>query len=66
MFLFKHCNVKHFAAEKGYNKGNLFNDCCGHRSVEVESIPDFPAELRLLFEYHDVKSWAFFSLNYNI
>ena len=39
----------------------------GHRSVELESIPDFPAELRLLFENRDGKSRAFFARirNYN-
>ena len=59
--LCKHCNAKYFAAEKGFNKGNSFNDCCRHGSVELESIPDCPAELRLLFENHDVKSRAFFA-----
>ena len=44
--LCKHCNAKHYAAEKGFNKGNSFNDCCKHGSIELESIPDFLAELR--------------------
>ena len=53
--LCKHCNTIHFTAEKVFNKGNSCNDCCGHGSVELESIRDFPAELRLLFENHHVK-----------
>ena len=63
----KHCNAKHFASEKVFNTGNLFNDCCGHGTVELESIPDFPAELRLLFENHDEKSRTLFERirNYN-
>ena len=65
--LYSHCNAKHFTAEKVFNKGNSFNDCCGHGSVELVSIPDFSAELRLLFENHDVKSMEFFARirNYN-
>ena len=57
--LCKHCNVT--------NKDNSFSDCCGLGSVELESIPEFPVELRLLFENHHVRSGAFFERirNYN-
>ena len=65
--LCKHCNAKHFVAEMIANKDNSFNDCCGHESVELESIPEFPVELRLLFENYHVRSGAFFERirNYN-
>ena len=44
--LCSHCNAKHFTAEKVFNKGNSFNDCCGHGTVKLEAIPDFPDNLR--------------------
>ena len=40
--LCSHSNTKHFTAEKVFNKGNSFNDCCGNGTVELEEIPDFP------------------------
>ena len=48
--LCSHCNAKHFAAEKVSNKGNSFNDCCSHGTVKLEAIPEFPDNLRSLFE----------------
>ena len=65
--LCSHCNAKHFTAEKVINKGNPFNDCCGHGTVKIEVIPDFPDNLRSLFENNHQKSKAFFKRipNYN-
>ena len=40
--LCSYCNAKHFAAEKVFNEGNSFNECCGHGTVKLEAIPDFP------------------------
>ena len=50
-----------------FNKGNSFNDCCGHGTVKLEAIPDFPDNLRSLFENNHQKSKAFFERirNYN-
>ena len=60
--LCSHCNAKHFTAEKVFNKGNLF-----HETVKLEAIPDFPDNLRSLFENSHQKSKAFFerTRNYN-
>ena len=58
--LCSHYNAKHCTAEKVFNKGNSFNDCCGHRTVELEAILDFSDNLRLLFENNHQKSKAFF------
>ena len=44
--LCSHCNAKYFTAEKMFNKGNSFNDCCGN--------------LRSLFENNHQKSKAIF------
>ena len=56
--LCKHCNAK---------QCNLFNDCFGHRSVELESIPDFPDKLCLLFKIVHLESMVLFARirNYN-
>ena len=53
--LYRHCNAKHFTADKVFNKGNSFNDCCGHGTVKLEAIPGFPDNLRLLFENNHQK-----------
>ena len=53
--LYSHCNAKYFTAEKVCNKGNSFNDCCGHGTVKLEAIPDFPDNLRSLFENNHQK-----------
>ncbi|CAB0042454.1 unnamed protein product [Trichogramma brassicae] len=44
-----HCNAKHFENEKVSNKGLSFNDCCSHGGVRLEPTPEFPPELRDLF-----------------
>ena len=63
--LCSHCNAKHFSAEKVFNKGfsNSFNECCGHGTVKLEAIPDFPDNLCSLFEYNHQKSKASFNAN---
>ena len=65
--LCSHCNAKHFTAEKVFNKGNSFNDYSGHGTVKLEAIPDFPDNLRSLFENNHQKSKVFFERirNYN-
>ena len=65
--LCKHCNAKHFTAEKVLNKVNSFNDCCGHGSIQLEPIPDFPHDLLSLLENNHLKSKPFFEpiRNYN-
>ena len=53
--------------QRKFNKGNSFNDCCGHETDELEAIPYFPDNLRSLFENNHQKSKAFFERirNYN-
>ena len=65
--LCKHCHAKHFTAEKVLNKVNSFNDCCGHGSIQLEPIPDFPQDLLSLLENNHLKSKPFFEpiRNYN-
>ena len=58
--LCSHCNAKHFTAEKVFNKGNSFHDFCGHETVKLEATPDFPDNLRSLFENNHQNSKAFF------
>ena len=58
--LCSHCNAKHFTAGKVFNKGNSFNDCCGHGTIKLEAISDFLDNLRSLFENNPQKSKAFF------
>ena len=64
--LCRHCNAKHFQSEK-VNRGDSFNDCCGHESVELPNIPDFLDDLQSLLENTHVKSRIFFEhiRNYN-
>ena len=66
--LCSHCIAKYFTEEKVFNKCNSFNECCGHSSLKLEAIPDFPDNLRSLFENNHQKSKAFFERirNYNI
>ena len=61
-----HCNAKHFQSEK-VNRGDSFNDCCGHGSVELPNIQDFPNDLQSLLENTHIKSRIFFERirNYN-
>ena len=49
------------------NRGYSFNDCCGHVSVELPNIPDFPDDLQSLFGNTHIKSRIFFERirNYN-
>lgn len=47
--LCKHCNAKHFQAEK-VNKMNSFNDCCKHGEVILKDLPNPPAILQSLFD----------------
>ncbi|XP_058789056.1 uncharacterized protein LOC131663017 [Phymastichus coffea] len=65
--LCKHCNAKHFKDEKVSNQGLSFNDCCGHGSVKLDSLPDLPPELLKLFDGTHEKSPIFFERirNYN-
>ena len=62
-----HCNAKHFAAERVCNRGNSFSDCCSHGSVKLERHPEFPTELKSLFQNTHSNSSNFFAhiRNYN-
>jgi len=55
----EHCGAKHFNSEKVVNKGNSFNDCCSHGTVELNSLPQPPHELYKLFTENHPKSNQF-------
>jgi len=57
----EHCGAKHFKSEKVANKGNLFNDCCNHGSVQLNPLPQPPYELYELFVGNHPKSNHFFN-----
>ncbi|XP_044597971.1 uncharacterized protein LOC123274430 [Cotesia glomerata] len=56
----RHCNAKHFVAEKVANKHNSFNNCCRHGEVVLEPHPEFPELLKSLFLGNHTKSKNFF------
>jgi len=62
-----HCNVKHFAAEKIFNKGNSFHDHCNYGKIYLELLPQLPQFLRNLFDDSHAKFNNFFKhiRNYN-
>ncbi|KYN18631.1 ATP-dependent DNA helicase PIF1, partial [Trachymyrmex cornetzi] len=55
------CGAKHFKSEKVANKGNSFNDCCSHGSVELDLLPQPPHELYELFMGNHSKSNHFYN-----
>jgi len=55
-----YCHAKHFTAEKIFNKGNSFHDCCNHGAIYLESLPQLPQFLRSVFEGSHAKSNNFF------
>jgi len=55
-----YCHAKHFTAEKIFNKGNSFHDCCNHGAIYLESLPQLPQFLRSVFEGSHAKSDNFF------
>jgi len=55
-----YCHAKHFTAEKIFNKGNSFHDCCNHGAIYLESLPQLPQFLRSIFEGNHAKSDNFF------
>ncbi|CAG9765932.1 unnamed protein product [Ceutorhynchus assimilis] len=55
-----HCGARHFASEKVANRGNSFNDCCGHGQIRLEPLPTLPANLQSLFCGSHPKSRFFF------
>jgi len=55
-----HCNAKHFAGEKIFNKENSFHDCCNHGLVHLQPLPECPQFIRTLFNSTHVKSNNFF------
>ncbi|XP_058810469.1 uncharacterized protein LOC131675487 [Phymastichus coffea] len=58
--LCQHCKAKHFNDEKVSNKGLSFNDCCGHGTIKLDPLPNFPPELKNLFDGEHNKSSRFF------
>ncbi|XP_058810250.1 uncharacterized protein LOC131675336 [Phymastichus coffea] len=56
----KHCHALHFKDEKVKGKGLSFNDCCGHGSVSLDPLLEFPEELQLLLKGEHHKSVLFF------
>jgi len=52
----EHCGAKHFKSEKVANKGNSFNDCCSHGSVQLNPLSQPPDELYKLFIGNHPKS----------
>ena len=54
-----YCNTQHFSAERVSNKGDSFNDCCSHR-IRLEKLPEYPEQLRSLFDGSHDKSKFFF------
>lgn len=54
-----HCSAKHFSQEKIQGKGNSFNDCCNHGKVILDNLPEFPSDLKSLFESNHLKSKNF-------
>ena len=55
-----HCKAKHFPNERVANKGDSFNDCCNHGNVELLLAPEFPIELKKLFDSEHELSPQFF------
>ena len=55
-----HCQAQHFPDEKVSNKGLFFNDCCSHGSVTLVPIPEFPIQLKKIFQGEHEKSNQFF------
>uniref|UniRef100_A0A914YB10 Uncharacterized protein n=1 Tax=Panagrolaimus superbus TaxID=310955 RepID=A0A914YB10_9BILA len=53
-FICTHCGSKHFESEKISNKGLSFYGCCQHGTIKVE-IPDYPEELKKLFDLPEFK-----------
>ena len=55
-------NVKctHCKAKRVANKGDSFNDCCNHGNVELLLAPEFPIELKKLFDSEQELSPQFF------
>ena len=54
------CKAKHFQ-EKKVPKKDTFDDCCNHGKVILETLPEFPKELKSLFNNSHVKSNHFFN-----
>uniref|UniRef100_A0A914P5Y0 Uncharacterized protein n=1 Tax=Panagrolaimus davidi TaxID=227884 RepID=A0A914P5Y0_9BILA len=48
-FICTNCGAKHFKNEKVSNKGLSFSGCSKHGTIKVE-IPDYPEELKKLFD----------------
>jgi len=57
----EHYGARHFNSEKVTNKGNSFNDCCGHGTVELNPLPQLPHELYELFTENHPKSKHFYN-----
>ena len=57
----EHCGAKHFNGEKVANKGNSFNDCCNHGSINLDPLPQHPDELYELFKGNHPKSKHFYN-----
>ena len=54
-----HCHAKHFPQEKVQNKTS-FDDWCNHGKVILQQVPEFPNELKQLFQGTHEKSKEFF------
>ncbi|XP_058808421.1 uncharacterized protein LOC131674008 [Phymastichus coffea] len=56
----QHCHALHFKDEMVSGKGLSFNDCCGHGSVFLDPLLEFPEELKLLLKGEHRQSVLFF------
>ena len=60
-----HCNAKHFIGEKVTHKKNSLNECCSHGETKLAKPPNFPEDLKLLFE-KNIKSQSIFFNVYKV
>ena len=56
-----HYEAVHFADKTVAIKGSFFNDCCSHRATLLQTLPEFPSQLKALFENEHVYSNEFFT-----